>query len=355
MRQLILPAKAWLVSLALGYADPLARGLLFAVAIILAALMLVDPSVLLHRQFQTNRPLPDGAYVASKILYGNNPSYDVVVVGGSSMREMIPPPPSGAEWRGLCTNRAGLLNAATTSQQPVDGYAIFDAVADSPGVLVVGLTGRRLIGDRRNDPYALQDQSVELRRSSAAMSNAISNGRFDFASMDFFDQVRRSEWSFRTLALTMRGTIWPRRAQMDDRSAYSDEPMPAKDKQMQADKLLVASDAAGEGDREQVAEYWLDFARHVSSKGWRIVFVFTPTSAELASYDAYTRPLTDLALRQIASQYPLVDLRQSGPYAAADFHDPVHISHAGRDRLWPRLASAIRAMQSCQLSPKGWP
>lgn len=337
------------------YADVSARGLLVALALTLAALACLDPSSLLHRHFQTSRPMPDGAYVAQKIYEGGAArSFDVVVVGGSSMREMIPAPTGGEVAQpGLCPHRDRLLNAATSSQQPVDAYAIADAIAPPYGLLVVGLSSRRLIEDRRNDPYALQDQSVELPRSNAAVLGALSHGRIEFLSLDFFDQFRRSHWTFRTALDTPSGQQWPQGLRVDDRSAYPDRPVPIADKQLIADKLLLTVEDPARDNSRSIADYWLDFAGHATRAGWKVLFVFTPTSAEAESYDVYTRPKVDPALRRIGAQYALLDLRENErPYSVEDFHDPIHVSHLGRDRLWPQLAAAIRAAQACGAGSK---
>lgn len=332
------------------YADAFARGLLAAIILVFAALFLLDPSSLLHRYFQTDRPVSDSAYVARKI-YGDGAarSYDIVVVGGSSMREMIPPPRGEAMARpDLCPHRDRLLNAATSSQQPVDAYAIADAVAPPYGLLVVGLSGRRLISDRRNDPYALQSQSVELPRSYAAMLDALSHGRIEFLSLDFFDQFRRSHQAFRTAFRASPGKRPPGDGELDNRSAYPEQPLPVGDKQLIADKLLLTAELPNEGSSRSIAGYWLDFANHATRSGWKVLFVFTPTSAEADGYGAYTKPTVDIALSHIQTLYPVLDLREGQQsYVQADFYDPIHVSHSGRDKLWPRLAAAIRDAQAC--------
>lgn len=348
--------KQWLGDFLQRHEDALARGFLLALGLVLAAVLLVDPASLLHRHFHSDRPPPDHVYVARKIYQSDAQPFDIVVIGGSSTRELIPPPgPRGESPAGLCQDRDRLLNAATSSQQPADGYAILSALPRAPELVVVGLTGRRLIGDRRNDPYALDAQVVELPRSNGAMLDAVRHGRVEFASFDFFDQLRRSQWTLQTAALAAQGMDWPTNPNLDNRTAYPDTPRLPEIKQLYADKLLLSAEETPSNHRVSIARYWVDFADHVSAKGGRILFVMTPTSPEAAAYEAYMRPLMDDALQDISAKYPLLDLRHSAgrPLGAADFFDPIHVSHTGRDRLWPETAAAIRRAQACDASRRG--
>lgn len=340
------------------YAAAVSRGFLVATVIALALLWVLQPAALLHRNFVHDRPPPDRAYVGQKVYQTFAlQSPDVLILGGSSMREMIPAPDlKSGGWQALCAGQARLLNAATSSQHPSDGYAIVDALPSREMLVVVGLNSRRLTVDKRSDPFDLSGQTVELPRSAQAARAALHHGRFDVGAFDFFDQIRRVQWSLQSLYLSTRGTSFAGSGAVgpgqprDDRSAYPDAPLSPEEKQLIADKLLLTSLHYEKTAPRPATEYWLDFGRYIRASGGNVLFVRTPRSPEAQAYDRTTASLSEAALLKIGQEFPVLDfvkLPSAAGLGAVDFHDPVHVSHAGRDRLWPTLARSIAATKAC--------
>ncbi|RYD50434.1 MAG: hypothetical protein EOP60_11675 [Sphingomonadales bacterium] len=323
------------------------RGFLVALAVTIAALWFVQPVILVHR-FNTTDAVPfDSAYVGRLIVNDARAGAPgVLVIGGSSIRDLIPGS-ANLRMSGLCGHDTDLLNAATSAQHPADSRAIADALRTPPALVVIGMTYRRFSSSRWNDPFALEQARVELPRSSHAFIEALFDARLDAGIFDSLAQLRRMDWERQLVDAAWRGAPVVRdpHARHVFDMVHETVASPAE-KQFRADRMWVVGGDELASSIDAMTAFWIDFARDMRRRGSRTIFVMTPTSGEAATIArAYAAPVAR-AIATIGREFPFIDMRGLR-IAEGEFRDPLHLTGAGRDRVWPWLSATIARHGGC--------
>ncbi len=333
------------------YRGGVTRGFLVALFPTLILLWLIDPATIVHAHLRGEAYQPDSAYVGFSVAraYGRTPP-DIMFLGGSSMREATPHRRDADAWLSARCGRAiHIFNAATSSQEPPDSWAIADAIGGAPRVIVVGLSYRRLMRASIDDIYDPNAQTVALPSSRTASLKSLVRGDLRAGVFDFFNQFERSEWSISALRDEMTGhgrTDGPARDN-DDRDVSPATPMPADARRYIADEMYILADDDFSRTGGAMTEYWLSFADEMRRRGSTTLFVMTPYGPEAEPLAREYAVSTATALDRLARQNPVLDLRKDPRLTASDFTDPTHLSDTGRITLWPVLGEAVADAYGC--------
>ena len=327
------------------------RGFLIALFPTLILLWILEPATMVHGLLKGEAYQPDAAYVGFRIAkaYGRAPP-DVLLLGGSSLRETTPDRRDADSWLSVrCGRSVRVFNAATSSQHPSDGWAIADAIGGAPRVVVIGLSYHRLMRAGADDTYDPNAQTVALPRSPVALRQSLVRGDLRGGLFDFFAQFERAEWAISALRdeAAGRGETGNPVRDNDDRDVSLADPIAAEAKRYMADQMYVLAGDDLKRSSAEMTEYWLGFAREMRRRGSRPLFVMTPYSEEAGALAREYSPSTTAALARLARENPVLDLRNHPHLGAADFTDPAHLSDAGRRRAWPILGEAIAEAYGC--------
>ena len=335
-----------------GWASRSTYGFFAALALSILVNLLMEPVELVHRYAPISSRLPDEAYVGRRAadFVGNPPT--VLILGGSSMRESVPTAVEfGSSLAGQCSYSPSMFNAATSSQHPADGWAVIDAIGRTPRLILVGLTYRRMIFDRSNDPDDISAQRVELPRSPTATRIAAANADIRSGLFDSVAQIGRMRFSLGEIR-RMRGLQNPNNftnlSTFDDRDAFSSPPISGALKRFTGDKWLATYGWTGAERFKPLVVYWRDFAERLQRRGARVIFVVTPEGPEMHPMRRTLETEFMRALTELRTTAPVADLRDS-MNDPAQFHDPIHLTNQGRDTLWPRLSSLITKELGCKV------
>lgn len=333
----------------------IARGFLIALGATVALLWFVQPTTLAHRLIRTDVVPTDSAYVGRMIAVDpHSAAPDVLVLGGSSMQLMIPRD-ANTRMRQLCGRDIHLFNAASSSQHPSASWAIVDALRRPPSLIVVGLSYRRLMRTPFADPYRLEQQRVELPRSPTMFRAALLRGRLDAGLFDSLAQLKLMDWERRLFVATVRGhgelPIAPGARHEADLSA--DTVRSPSDKQMLADTMEVIDGNALARSVDEMTRFWIDFAHAMAARGSRTLFVMTPYSREADSMTrAYAQPLSHaMNALGVGAGLPAHDMRDIA-LSDDEFRDPIHLTYAARDRIWPSFSRTLARSGGCAATPR---
>jgi hypothetical protein len=327
-------------------------GLLMAIVANMLMLALVSPSTFVHTYFTSREFLPDQAYVGHVITreFAKEPP-DILFLGGSSMRDALPPRGFGeATLAGICKAKLRMFAAATSAQHPTDGWAIVDALRKKPPkMIVVGLTYRRLAMDPAHQPYDLSEQTADLPRSPSAFWDAVSRADLSAGLFDFFSQIRRlTRWKG-LLDPTNDRNGMPIRVARDihDRTTLPGTPIPVSQKQYLAQKMYALWGDHYKRNSKEMAQYWTRFAARMRARGSRVIFVWTPVSEETDALTLTYQAETMAAMATLAATAPTLDLRDHLRGSPNDFRDPLHVTAAGRAKTWPTISRFVAAHGGC--------
>jgi hypothetical protein len=327
------------------------RGFLVALFPTLLLLWLIDPATMVHRRLKGEAYQPDSAYVGFNVArdYDQTPPA-VVFLGGSSMREATLHRRQADAWLSArCSRSIRSFNAATSSQDPLDSWAIADAIDGAPRVIVVGLSYRRFMRASLDDVYDPNAQTVALPSSRTASLKSLLRGDLRAGVFDFFNQFERAQWSIYALGnevIGRSGTASPARDN-DDRDDSPATPIPADARQFMADEMYVLADDDLLQTAGAMTDFWLSFAREMGRRGSTTLFVMTPYGPEAGALAREYAASMDPALDRLARENPVVDLRKHPGLTAADFTDPTHLSDLGRTTLWLTLGEAVARAYGC--------
>lgn len=327
------------------------RGFLIALAPTLLLLWLIDPATMVHRRLKGEVHQEDATYVGFNIarVYARTPP-DVLILGGSSMREATLHRRDADAWLSArCSRSIQIFNAATSSQDPLDSWAITDAISGAPRVVVVGLSYRRLMREDLADIYDPNAQTVALPSSTTAGLKSLTRGDLRAGVFDFFNQFERAQRSISALRGEVTGSGGAGGAALDndDRSYSPASPMSAQERRYMADEMYVLADDDLLRTADAMTDFWLSFARELGRRGSTTLFVMTPYGPEAESLAReYAAPI-DKALGRLARENPVLDLRTNPGLTAEAFTDPTHLSLVGRATLWPALGDAVARAYGC--------
>lgn len=326
------------------------RGFLVGLFPTLILLWWIDPVTIVHRRLKGEAYQPDTAYVGYSIVtnYGRT-SPDVLVLGGSSTREATPHRRDADSWLSVrCGRSIRIFNAATSSQQPSDSWAITEAIGGTPRVVVIGLSYHRLMRSSIDDAYDPNAQTVALPTPARASLQSLVRGDLRAGVFDFFAQFDRAEWSISALRAELAGRPAVGQARdNDDRDGSPATARPADAKRYMADQMYVLAGDDLFRTSADMTEYWLSFAREMRRRGSTPLFVLTPYSREAEPLAREYAPSITTAFTRLAQENPVLDLRDNPDLNAADFTDPTHLSDAGRVIVWPILGEAIATAYGC--------
>lgn len=326
------------------------RGFLVALFPTLILLWWIDPVTIVHSRLKGEAYQPDTAYVGFSIVrdYGRTPP-DVLLLGGSSTREITPHRRDADSWLSTrCGRSIHIFNAATSSQHPSDSWAIADAIGGAPRVVVVGLSYRRMMRMSIDDAYDPTAQTVALPIPMRASLKSLVRGDLRAGVFDFFTQFDRAQWSISALEAEAAGRLAGGEARdKDDRDGSLATAIPADAKRYMADQMYVLAGDDLSRTSAEMTEYWLGFAREMRRRGSTPLFVMTPYSREAEPLAREYAPSIATAFARLARENPVLDLRDHPRLDAADFTDPAHLSDAGRLIAWPVLGEAIAEAYGC--------
>ena len=202
------PARRWYAR----HRGAVTRGFLVALLPTLALLWVINPATIIHSRLKGEAYQPDSAYVGFNIAkFDSRTPPDIMFLGGSSMREATPHRRDADAWlTARCGQAVHIFNAATSSQEPPDSWAIADAIGGAPRLIVVGLSYRRLMRTNLDDIHDPGAQTVALPTSGRASLKSLIRGDLRAGVFDFFTQVERAKWSAYALGAE---TIGHRRAE----------------------------------------------------------------------------------------------------------------------------------------------
>ena len=327
-------------------------GLVLAVVANVLMLTCISPSFLLHNHFSSKEYLTDTAYVGHVVAKDYvKESPDILFLGGSSMRDALPPRDGGAAaFTQVCKVDVTMFAAATSSQHPTDGWAIIDALPEkSPRTIVVGLTYGRLMLQSALEPYDLSKQTVELPRSSTVFWDGVRRGNLSDGILDFFSQLRRLRWSIESIGQRLKGKSIPNGVSRDvhDRTSLPDSTIPIPEKQYLVEKMYAMWDDDYAKNARNMGKYWAQFANRMKARGSQVIFIWTPISDETEpltrSYETETRAV----MSTLAAAAPTLDLRKLPESSPDDFRDPLHVTIQGRSKTWPIMKRFIAAHGGC--------
>jgi hypothetical protein len=334
------------------YQWAISRSIVLAVLINVVLLCLVSPANLFHRYVNITTFPIDAAYVAQSITRDfSNSGPDILFLGGSSMRDAVPPRPIvESDLTQMCRTKITAFPAATSSQSAVDGWAILDALKGyAPRLVVVGLTYGRLSTSRNRDPYSLQGQVVELPRSSTAEMISLTHADLSDNAFDFFSQLRRLNWSISALKselLTPPPQTTPA-ISMYDRTVVPNIVLSSAEKTFFVQKLYATESANYRSGAPEMTANWTNFAEIVRKRGSEIIFIWTPLSDEMEPITRAYASLTEQVISQLSKTSPVLDLRNALPSSPGSFRDPLHLSIKGREETWPRIMKFLVGRGAC--------
>ncbi len=259
---------------------------------------------------------------------------DVLVLGGSQMREMMPADEFvSAQLSSACGRPIRVLNAASSSQLLETSWSIVDHFSEAPPAFVLlGTNPWRA----RTDPERTRGAELFLLPTVhtpppevAAMTLSVgARARVRLAIM-FADVV--TAFGFREQApLPVDGPFEARQHQ------YRLPVWTSEYKTIDARYQKRLTDDEGTSLRNNLTGY-LAFAHALALRGTRTAFVAPPASPETVAafhgrFDEAARGYVALA-----TAGDLLDLRDSPPLASEDFWDGIHLVGSGRHKLWPVL------------------
>jgi hypothetical protein len=324
------------------------RGMLLAIVLNAVLFLTVSPAMLVLRHIDIGVYPPDPAYVSRKVVREyRHETPDIIILGGSSMRDAVPPQQlAAAELSKYCGETTGIFNAATSSQHPVDGWAILDAMhGPPPRLVVVGLTYGRLSASRSRDPHDFSKQVVELPRSPSAFWRSV--GRADVRDniFDFFPQLRRLNWTFTEVR---KSSSTKRSRHFDDRMGVSIGQFSPSDKTYLVQKYSALEAENLPSMAPEMTEYWIDFARTMKARGSKTLFVWTPISPEFEPFSKKLAPTIQTAFARLSAAAPVLDLQRAAPMPTDDFRDPLHLNVAGRTKAWGVIVRYLAQHGACR-------
>lgn len=294
---------------------------------------------------------PDGVYVGYSIVKDyRQTSPDVLLLGGSSTREITPHRREADSWLSArCGRSVHVFNAATSSQHPADSWAIVDAIGGAPRVVVVGLSYHRMMRRSIDDTYDPTAQTTALPAPMRASLKSLARGDLRAGVFDFFTQFDRAQWSISALRDEAVGRrIAGQARDNDDRDGSLAGAIPADAKRYMADQMYVLAGDDLSRTSAEMTDYWLVFAREMRRRGATTVFVMTPYSHEAEPLAREYAPFIAPALARLARENQVLDLRNHPLPDPVHFTDPTHLSDAGRVGAWPALGEAIARAYGCR-------
>jgi hypothetical protein len=324
------------------------RGMLLAIVLNAGLFLTVSPAMVVLRHFDIPAYPPDAVYVSRKVVREyRHETPDVVVLGGSSMRDAVPPQHIAAvELSKACGESTGIFNAATSAQHPTDGWAILDAMhGPAPRLVVIGLTYGRLSAPRNRDPYDFSKQVVELPRSPSAFWIGV--GRADVREniFDFFPQLRRLNWTFAELR---KPPMSGRFRHFDDRTDLTSKQFSPSQKDYVVQKYHALEAENLQATAPAMTEYWTEFANAMQARGSKVLFVWTPISPEFAPFSKKLAPTMAAAFAQLSAVAPVFDMQRVTSLPTDDFRDPLHLNVAGRKKTWGVIARYLADHGACR-------
>jgi hypothetical protein len=261
---------------------------------------------------------------------------DVVLLGGSQVREIVPDQEFMArELSVACGRPVRVLNAASSAQLLESSWSIADRFAE-------------------REPQPLFVIGPNLWRVTDVPNGAAKLGRALFL-LPRAPSLQRAGVEV-PLSLPERGQVRAGIAVMDlltaagfgGHSPSAGDPFQASQHQYRAPawsaerklidarfQVLESADLPASTVSANVAAY-SEFARTLRSRGGSVAFLLTPYAPEarrpLAAWEGELAP----AVRSLADIAAVLDLRAM-PLESADFYDTVHLMRDGRSKLWPTM------------------
>jgi hypothetical protein len=327
------------------------RGFIIAAFTFVLVTQCISPAQLIHRYFRPTQHPQDQAFVAQASLREfKNSKPDILFLGGSSMRDAVPPRDQADRDLSLaCGKSIKMFAAATSSQHPTDGWAILDQLKTPlPRLIVVGLSYGRVSQGPGDNPNNQLNQKVELPRSPTIFWENARKGDLRGGFSDFLPQLKRLNWTIKSLRRDRFSVNAANQIDLFDRGVYPNTIATPAEKIFLTQKIYALEADDLRRGAKPLTKYWLEFARKLEKKGTKIVFVWTPISAEAQTLIRSYSPLMKENLELLSRRVDTLDLRSFITTDPLDFRDPVHVSFKGRMKTWPKIVDFIALQGGCR-------
>ena len=323
----------------LGYSFPMIKAALTVIILVIGCvpvtvfLLLDFNSFILKNIWLDTDRRPSPIYIPQQIVA--NPKVreaDIVIIGGSSMREFFPSESSvlSAELSELCGREIRAFNAATSAQSFADSVAIIDAVkraGGTPKTIVMGMTIARLGNEEKTWRDVLAVQPLALPGPTSVYAELNPLEAFHGRVADRFAQVRR-------LAPLLEGgqyRLGTDPAHEESRHFYDRPSMTKKAKQEQALFLsALRKKAYTNVSMTRTARRMSVIFQRYARGGTNIVYFFTPTAPSshvvMAAYDESI----DAATHMLSQSGSVIDVRRNPRLPDEAFVDNYHLRPQGR-------------------------
>jgi hypothetical protein len=279
------------------------------------------------------------------IMNPSTPDVEVLLLGGSSVREFFPGDESVSK---VFSRNCGLpvlaFNAGTSNQSLADTAAIVDAVLQEnarPKILLVGLTKYRLSHPWRNWNQVLEGQRLTLPVSETLLLQFGLLDAWRWRLRDKFEQIARLAPFYERAERRANSVI----GQVESRHYYDRAPMSIKQKLEQTAISHTLRNASFVKYAEQNARRFADAFAPFSEMGMEVVFLFTPQSPVSRAVDINNEIIHAAVARQLEQTGVVVDLRNGSQLTEDMFYDEQHLRPAGREHLWDLSVFPLKLMQ----------
>lgn len=334
------------------FVDSPRRALAFWIGVSLAAiiaLFLGSPAV-----WRAYAWLPDHAATSGRLQLTKQlattwryHSPDVLLLGGSQMRELFPADDFiSTELSISCGRPIRVLNAASSSQTLATAWSFAEHFDRLPSVVIVAPALWR--ADRDSDAGG-------LGRAQFLLPDAISMP----AEYDVVSEAPLARWQNRIGILAsdalvaLRSQWGDARSQDEFQSAQHGYSNPGLSSELKVIEARFQRDLVRRLDPrvfDKNLEAYFAFASYLRGRNGEVDFVLTPSAPEATQLESELDDQYSAAARRFAELGGVLDLRKSEELESADFYDAVHLLSSGRRKMWPQLeAFLISTLSNCDL------
>jgi hypothetical protein len=290
------------------------------------------------KHYQPSEKPTQARFYVSRLLYADGPPIDVLLVGGSSIRETFynnyEPSPV---FSSACNRPLKVLNAGSSNQNIIDSFAIIEAVGRLrgwPKVVVFGLTDFRLSLDWNNEVDLLSLQQTALPSPQIPQERLPLMQRAEWEAKEPFFAVKK------IYELVRDGKKGPLQDVLEDQHFYDKDPKTVLEKLHQSLTWQSLGKPKVYANAHKSAQYLAAITRKYQEMGIAIVFYYTPAAPSTWKLlDDTATPMGE-ASRLLSEVAPVIDMRKDTSVPEKFFYDEQHFRPEGRRAFWKQKGAA---------------
>jgi len=301
---------------------------------LLTLLFTTDLNSFLLSRFSYNCKIPFAYYIPHEIVTNKHiKDIDMLIVGGSSTREVFSLLSPSKKLSKLCNNEVNAFNAATSSQSLADSMAIIDGIIAKGAKLntiVVGMTNNRLSREWRTWSDVINGRKLALPVSTTLI--------------DKLNPIKKIEWLFEdkvsqinTLPYFIKRSSYVGAQHPLAVASIPDYNKPPLSRNKKLEQTLLAEVFRGESFRSNLksnAVFFSEAFEKYAKSGINIIYLFTPTSPVTQTFTSESDARINDVFSLLEKNGTVADLRGLDILSDDKFYDFQHLNPEGFSIFW---------------------